>query len=91
LPAIRRLQRRVNDWKEGHHRDAQLHALLSHRQQQVQAQALDTGHGRDGFAFFLAVQHKHRVNQVVGAQAVFAHQAAGEIIAAQAAQSRGRE
>jgi hypothetical protein len=39
----------------------------------------------------LAFEHKHGVNQIVHAQRMFAHQVAGEVIAAQAARAVGRE
>jgi hypothetical protein len=95
LAADRVFQRgRLITGKQRHHRDAQLDAVFGHRQQQVQAQALHAGHRGHGLAAVAAVQHEHRVDQVVGADRVLAHQVAGEIVAAQAARGglggRGR-
>jgi hypothetical protein len=42
-----------------------------------------------GFAPLLALQHEHRADQVVHRQAGLAHQAAGEIVPAQAAHAGG--
>ena len=85
------LQFGVDDRKQRHHRNAELHALLGHRQQQVERQALHAGHRGHVLALVLAVQHEHGVDQVVGRQRVFAHQAAGEVVAAQAARAVGGE
>ena len=84
---VRRFQRRVNHWKQGHHRNAQLDAFFGDRQQQIEAEPFNAGHRGHRFTLFLAIQHKHRVNQVIHAQGVFAHQAAGEVVAGQAAQA----
>jgi hypothetical protein len=62
-------------------------AVFGHRQQQVQAQALHAGHRRHGLAAVAALQHEHRVDQVVDADRVLAHQVAGEFVAAQAARA----
>ena len=43
--AVRRLERGIDHREQRHRRDAELHALLGHRQQQVEAQALHAGHG----------------------------------------------
>ena len=65
--------------------------MLGHGQQQVETQALNPRHGGNGLALFLTIEHEHRVDQVVDRDMVFAHQAAGEVIAAQAAQAGGGE
>jgi len=83
--AVRRLERRVNRREQRQHRDAQLHAVFGHGQQQVQAQAVHAGHGGHGLAAVGALVHEHGVDQVIGGDHVLAHQAAGEGIAAQAA------
>ncbi len=87
--AIGRFQVQADDGEQRHHRDAQLHAVFGHGQQQVQAQSLHAGHGAHGFASALAFQHKHRVDQVMRRDGVFTHQVAGEGIAAQAARTGG--
>jgi hypothetical protein len=56
-------------------------------QQQVQTQALNAGHRAHSFAAVFAFEHKDRVNQIVHAQGVLSHQAAGEVIAAQTARA----
>jgi hypothetical protein len=85
--ADRVFQRGADHREQRHHRDAQLHAVLGHRQQQVQAQAFHAGHGGHGLAAALAFEHEHRVDQVVDADRVLAHQVAGEFVAAQAART----
>jgi hypothetical protein len=56
--------------------------LFGHGQQQVQAQAFNARHGAHGFTALFAFEHKDGVNQIVHAQSVFAHQAAGEVVTA---------
>jgi hypothetical protein len=83
--AVRRLELAVNHREQGHDRNAELYALLGHRQQQVQTQALHAWHGRDSLTTLLAVQYEHGVNQVMDAECVLAYQIAGELVAAQPA------
>jgi hypothetical protein len=85
--AIDRLEVGIDHREQRHHRNAQLHALLSHWQQQVEAQALHAGHRGHGLAALLAVEHKHRVNRVMRRQRMLAHQVAGEVVAAQSARA----
>jgi len=59
----------VDHRKQGHDRDFQLHALLGHRQQQIQAEPLHAGHGCNWHALCLSIHHKNRVDQVMGGQA----------------------
>jgi hypothetical protein len=82
----------VDGREQRHHRNAELHAVFGHRQQQVQAQALHAGHGGHGLALVLALVHEHGVDQVVRRDRVLAHQVAGESVTAQAAWAalRGR-
>ncbi len=89
--AIGRLQRGLNRRKQRQHRNAQTHAFFGHWQQQIQTQAIDTGHRRHGLAQVLALVDKHRVDQVVGRNCVLAHQIAGESVAAQAARTVARK
>lgn len=83
--AVGRLERGVNGREQRHHRNAQLHAICRHRQQQVQAQALHAGHGAHGFAALHSLMHKHGVDQVVDRHRMLTHQAAREGVTAQAA------
>ncbi len=62
-----------------------------HVQQQIERQALHTGHGGHGFAAVFAFVDEHRVDEIVRRQAVLAHQVAGKGIAAQAARAVGGE
>ena len=68
-------------------RYAKRHAALGHRQQQIKREPRHAWHGGNFFAPLLAFEYKHGVNQIVGAQAVLAHQIAGKRIAAQAARA----
>ncbi|MNF90152.1 hypothetical protein D3C84_727060 [compost metagenome] len=83
------LQRRHRE--QCQRRNAQCHPGFGFLEQQVDGQALDAGHRGYGFAAVLAVQHEHRKDQVVDGQDVLAHQAAGEIVTAVAAQAGGGE
>ena len=85
--ADRVFERGADDREQRHHGDAEFHAVFGHGQQQVQAQALHTGHGGHGFTAVLAFEHEHRVDQVVDRHGVLAHQIAGEFVAAQAART----
>src|SRR5690606_29786084 len=65
--------------------------LLGHRQQRVERVAHHAGQRGHGLLYAFAFGHEDRVNQVVGGQRVLAHQAAREIVAAQAAGAGYRE
>jgi hypothetical protein len=90
LDAIGRFQVLADDREQCHHRDAQLHTVFGHGQQQIQAQAFDPGHGTHGLSAALAFEHEHRVDQVMRRHGVLAHEVAGESVAAQAAWTCGR-
>jgi hypothetical protein len=75
----------VDGREQRQHRNAELHAVFGHRQQQIQAQAVHAGHGRHGLALVLALVHEHGIDQVVGRDGVLAHQVAGKAVTAQAA------
>jgi hypothetical protein len=89
LAAVGRLQRRVDDREQRHHRHAQLHAVFGHRKQAVQAAALHAGHAGHVLGG-PAVEQEHRQDEVVGGQPVLTHQGPREGIAAQAARTVGR-
>ncbi len=89
--AIRRFQGRVDGREQGHHGDAQLQTLFGHAHQFIRRIAHDAWHGADLLLNSLAFTHKDRVDQVVGGQAVFAHQTAGKLVAAVTAQASIRK
>ncbi len=68
-------QTRINDGEQRQSRNAQSHAILSHRQQQIDRKPLDAGHGTHRFTPVLAIQNKHRINQIIGRECVLTHQA----------------
>jgi hypothetical protein len=68
LAAVGRLQRRLDDREQRHHRHAQLHALLGHRKQAVHAAPLHARHAGHVLHLALAVEHEHRQDQVFGAR-----------------------
>ena len=74
-----------DDRKQRQHGNAQLHGAFGGFEQQIQALALNAAHGRNFLLAVFAFQHEHGVNQIVGSQGVFAHQAAGKIVAAHTA------
>ena len=85
------LERLVDHREQGQCRHAELHRTLGRLQQQVEALALDAGHGTDFLDALLAIEHEHRVDEIIGGQRVLAHQAAGEVVAAHAAHAGARE
>ncbi len=68
------------DRKQRHRRDTQGMHLARLGDQQVDTQALDARHRGHRLALPLAFDNKHRVDEVIGSEPVFAHQAAREII-----------
>jgi hypothetical protein len=54
-------------------------------EQQIDADALDARHRFDRFTLLFAVEDEHRVNEVVGAETMLAHQAPREIVSTHAA------
>jgi hypothetical protein len=64
-----------------------LHAFFGDMQQQVQAHTVDTGHRSHRFTSLFTFEYEDRVDQIVHAQGMFAHQAAGEVITAKAARA----
>ena len=77
-------ERRADDREQGHHRDAQFHAVLGHGQQQIHRQTLYAGHGGHSLSLVVALKHEHRVNQIVCSDLMLSHQVAREFVAAQA-------
>src|SRR5215510_12592700 len=51
-------------------------------QQPIDAQALDSRHGRHGFTAVPPIKDEHRINQIVGEQSGLPHQAPAERVAA---------
>ena len=70
--------------EERQRRHAKRHRLLGDAQQIVEGDATDAGHRRHGLDDLLALEHEHRIDQVVRRQAMLAHQTAGKIIATHA-------
>jgi hypothetical protein len=66
-------------------------ACFRDTQQQVDADALDAGHGGHGLAARRSIQHEHRIDQVIRGQTMLAHQAARKIVAAHATHPCSRE
>jgi hypothetical protein len=85
------LQAAIDDRKQRHRRHAQCDRLFRDAQQQVNADAADSGHGRHRFAARRSIQHEHRVDQVIRGQTMLAHQAARKIVPAHATHAGGRK
>ncbi len=83
LDAVGRLEVGIDHGKQREHRNAQFHAFLGHRQQQIDTQTLHAGHRRHALALVLAIEDEHRVDQIVRCQSVLAHQTAAEVVTAQ--------
>jgi hypothetical protein len=60
-------------------------------QQFIDAQAFDARHGRNYLPPSLAFQYKHRIDEIVGGQPVFAHEPSGKNITPHAAHAGGGE
>jgi hypothetical protein len=85
------LQAAIDDRKQRHRRHAQCDRLFRDTQQQINADAAHSGHGRHGFAARRSIQHEHRVDQVIRGQTMLAHQAARKIVPAHATHAGGRK
>ena len=85
------LERHVDDREQRQRRYAQTLCPFGGFQQVIEALPFDAGHRRDRFNAILAVEDEHRVDQIVGGQDMFSHQAAGEVIAAHPAHPRAGE
>ena len=72
---VQRLEFRRDHRKQRDGRNAQRHALLGIAQQEVDALARDSRQRWHRLLAVLAVEHEHRIDEVVGGQAVFTHQA----------------
>ena len=79
------------DREQCQRRNTQLDPMLGFLEQQVDGQTLDARHRRHGFAAVFAVEDEHRQDQIIDAQAMLTHQAAGEVITTVATQTGGRE
>ena len=84
--AVERLRLRGGHREQSQRRNLQGHRLLGNPQQLVNGQAIHAGHGRDRGTAVQFVD-EHGEDQVIAAQSVLAHQAAGKIIAAHAART----
>ena len=78
-----------HDGKQRQGRNAKFRGGLGLARQQVQAEAFHPRHGGNGFAPVFPFHDKDRIDQVVHREGGLAHQPAGEIIRAHAAQARG--
>jgi hypothetical protein len=81
LLPVRGLERRLDRREERQGRDAELERVLRDREEAVRRVARDARHRRDGLLRIAALDHEHRVDQVVGRQPVLAHHAAREVVA----------
>jgi hypothetical protein len=82
LDAIGRFKVCADDWKKRHHWDAQFNALFGHMQKQIQTDAIDAWHGFDRLASVFTFKHKHRVDEIVDTECMFAHQTAAKVCTA---------
>ena len=74
-----------NHRKQRQRRDSECMDRPGLLDQQVDAQAFDTGHGGDRFALAAALEYEHRIDEVIRADPGLAHQAAREVVTAHAA------
>jgi hypothetical protein len=86
-----RFEAGIDHREQRQRRDAELDAVLGHRQQQVDADPLDPRHRRHGFALALPVQNEHRIYKVIRRKCVLTHQAPGEVVATHTTHTRGGE
>ncbi|MNZ74447.1 hypothetical protein D3C78_928960 [compost metagenome] len=81
--------RGYREQREG--RNAQFYPLLRSFQQQVDGQTLDARHRGDFFAAVFAIEDKHREDQVIDSQNIFANQTTGKVVTTVATQTGGRK
>ena len=65
LGTIERFERRIDDGKQRHHRDAELNALARHLQNRVGRVAMHAWHRRDRLTHACAFDNKNRINQII--------------------------
>jgi len=90
LASVRRLRPGIGLGEDGDGRNAEIARLLGSLDEQIDCQSIDTRHGLYWRALVLALLHEHRPNQVVDRELVLGDQTARPVLAAVAAQPRGR-
>ena len=81
LRSLRGLELRGDHREQRERWDAEAHAALGVAEQEVDALARDARQRRHRLLALRAVQHEHRIDQVVGREAMLAHQPAREFVA----------
>ena len=93
--AIRRLQVAGNGGKQCHDRNPAFHALLGNLQKLLDGVAMHAGHRADRYGFArggpVVLVDEDGVDQIVGSQVVFLHQAPGKVLPSVAAHPDGGE
>ncbi|MNH12251.1 hypothetical protein D3C79_717870 [compost metagenome] len=77
--------------EQGQGRNPEVYPLLRSFQQQVDGQTLDARHRGDFFAAVFAIEDKHREDQVIDSQNIFANQTTGKVVTTVATQTGGRK
>ena len=78
-----------HDREQRQRRNAERHARFGVAQQEVDRLARDAGQRRHRLLALRAVEHEHRIDEVVGREPVLAHEPAREIVAPHAAHAVG--
>ncbi len=91
LAPVCRLLGRGHDGKQRQRRQAERQRLFGVREQTVDREALDAGHGLDRLGGVATLDYEHRLNQVIRSKAGFAHEPATEGITTHAPQTRAGE
>ncbi len=81
------LEGRIGGGKQRDHRNAQPGGLGGGADREVDAEPVHAGHGGDGLAAVVAVDHKDRPDQIGRRKPVLGHQPPGPVMAAEATQS----
>jgi hypothetical protein len=66
----------INNGEQCHGRDAETDGLLEFLEQTINTMALDAGHRRHGFRPVFALQHKHGIYEIAGAETGFGDETA---------------
>jgi hypothetical protein len=90
LGAVQALDGGIHHGEQVQTGHTQAHSLLCHLEQFVDGQALHPGHGRNRRTATTLLD-ENRIDQVVGAQPVFPHQAAGKIVTTHATHAQGEK
>jgi len=75
LASVGGLQLLLDRRKQRQNRNLQFQTLFRDRQQLVDGESLDTGHRGHFLGTGFAVNDEHRIDQVIGAERVLAHEA----------------